>query len=452
MKYMLILMSAFASLASGLALAEAPQPFGDLPLNGEVQVFSVQGSNTIGAALAPELIRRYLEQKGAADVTIEPAKVANEVVISGRVPATMTRVYAKVAAHGSGTGFVGLAGNTADIAAASRPIKESEEQSLVALGDMRSPEAEHIVGIDGLAIIVNPQNPVAELSVDDIAQIFSGGYTDWAQVGGRPGPIHLYARDENSGTWDSFAGMVLGKRSLPAGTPRFESSDELSHKVAQDPNGIGFVGLASVHDSRLLAVSDGSSKALKPNKLTVATEDYALSRRLYLYVNAKTENPYVNEFINFVQEDEGQKVVAETGFVSQELQAVMPEFYSELPQDFRELTNDARRLTINFRFQEGSAHLDNKGLQDVERLVSYLQKQGQSEIVLIGFGDRKRSERRAELLSRLRAMAVRRELVRNGIYPKEAIGYGEQMPVASLDHEEGKQKNRRVEVWIRKAS
>ena len=449
MKYMLILMSAFASLAASISNAEAPARFSDLPLNGEVQVFSVQGSNTIGAALGPELIRRYLEQKGAEDVTIEPTKVANEVIVSGRVPATLTRVYAKVAAHGSGTGFVGLADKSADIAAASRPIKDAEADTLHALGDMRAPESEHIIGIDGLAIIVNPNNPIAELSVDEIAQIFSGGYTDWSQVGGRPGPIHLYARDENSGTWDSFAGMVLGKRALLQGTRRFESSDELSAVVAEDINGIGFVGLSSVHKSRLLAVSDGSSKALKPNKLTVGTEDYALARRLFMYTNAKTENPYVNEFIDFVQDDMGQKVVAETGFVSQELQAVTPEFYAELPQDFRDLTVDAQRLTINFRFQEGSAHLDNKGLQDVERLVSYLQQKGQSEIVLIGFGDRKRSERRAELLSRLRAMAVRRELVRNGIYPKEAIGYGEQMPIASLDHEEGKQKNRRVEVWIR---
>jgi phosphate transport system substrate-binding protein len=172
---------------------------------------------------------------------------------------------------------------------------------------------------------------------------------------------------------------------------------------------------------------------------------------LFMYTPAKPASPYVSEFVQFALHDDGQKVVADSGFVSQELQAVVPEFYAELPDDFREITNDAKRLTINFRFQEGSAKLDNKAMKDVERLVGYLQSDRKAEIVLIGFGDKKRTEKRSQLLSKLRAMAVRRELVRNGIYPKEAVGYGEYLPVASVNRAEGKMKNRRVEVWIRDA-
>jgi phosphate transport system substrate-binding protein len=446
-----VLISVVVAVLASCVHAEPLEPFRGLPVNGDVKIFSVQGSNTIGAALGPNLIKSYLERKGAVDIEVRKTNVENEVVVSGTVKDTRTRVYATVAAHGSSTGFVGLAQQTADIAAASRPIKSSEVSNLAFLGNMHALDSEHIVGIDGLAIIVNPANPVAELSVDEIAQIFSGGYTDWAQLGGRPGAIHIYARDENSGTWDSFSSMVLGDKKLLPSAQRFESNADLSGRVSKDANGIGFVGLSSVLNAKLIAVSDGTSKALKPNKLTVATEDYALARRLFMYTPAKPASPYVSEFIQFALHDDGQKVVADSGFVSQELQAVVPEFYAELPDDFREITNDAKRLTINFRFQEGSAKLDNKAMKDVERLVGYLQSDRKAEIVLIGFGDKKRTEKRSQLLSKLRAMAVRRELVRNGIYPKEAVGYGEYLPVASVNRAEGKMKNRRVEVWIRDA-
>ncbi len=430
--------------------AEQLDPFTDLEIDGQMRLFDIQGSNTIGAAMAPALVAEYMKAKGATDVKVESAGVENEKLVTGYIQSTRTRLSVGIAAHGSGTGFKGLLNSDADIAAASRPVKDKEAKMLRRVADMRSPDSEHIVGIDGLAIIVNKTNPVSELSVDEIAEIFSGGYTDWSELGGRPGPIKVYARDSNSGTWDSFKGMVLGKAyKLLDSAERFESNDQLSASVSADPNGIGFVGLASVNESKLVAVSDGSAKALKPNKLTVATEDYALSRRLFLYTDDEIRNPYAAEFIQFALADNGQQVVADAGFISQELKAVMPEFYADLPDDFRALTDQARRLTINFRFQQGSAKLDNKALRDIERLVDYLQHQRTAEVVLIGFGDKKRTERRSKLLSKLRAMAVRRELVRNGIYPKESVGYGEYLPVASANREEGRMKNRRVEVWVK---
>ncbi|WP_419811084.1 substrate-binding domain-containing protein [Bacterioplanoides sp.] len=436
--------------------SSALQRFSDLPYDGTTNLFTIHGSNTVGAALAPNLVKEYLAQKGAEQIETLQTGVENEKIIRGVVRESRTIVEVVIEAHGSGTGFKGLSSQQADIAAASRPAKYKEVNLLQHKADMRAPDSEHIVGIDGLAIIVHPQNPIHTLSVDQIAGIFSGDYQDWAELGGNSGQINVYARDDKSGTWDSFKGMVLGKqKALVDSAERFESNDELSDLVASDVRGIGFVGLASVRQSKLVAVSDGSAKALLPNKLTVATEDYALARRLYMYTAGTSANVYVNEFLNFVLENAGQKIVADTGFISQELKAVMPEGYAELPQDFRDITANAERLTINFRFKEGSAKLDNKALKDVERLVQYLKTNNTltntslNEIVLIGFGDKKKTEERARLLSKLRAMAVRRELVRNGIYPKESVGYGEYLPVASINRSEGRMKNRRVEVWLR---
>lgn len=447
--FSLILTFVFAATA---AKAGQTAPFEGLPVDGDVNLFSVQGSNTIGEDLAPRLARAYLTSKGAEDVRILAGTIENERIITGFYRPTRTRVSIFVAAHGSGTGYSGLLDGSADIAASSRPIKDSEYQMLRDIADMRSVKSEHIVGIDGLAIIVNPDNPVSDLSVQELADIFSGEYQDWSELGGTPGPINLYARDNNSGTWDSFKSMVLGSQyRLSEKALRFESSQELSDRVSADRYGIGFIGLSFVRSAKPISVSDGSAKSLLPNKLTVATEDYALSRRLFMYTDDEPANAYVKEFIDFSLQDDGQKIVADVGFISQELKAVVPEFYNELPEDFRQLTTDAKRLTINFRFQEGSAKLDNKALKDLERLADFLHANGSAEVVLIGFGDKKKTEKRSQLLSKLRAMAVRRELVRYGIYPKDSVGYGEDLPVASVNGSEGRNKNRRVEVWVRNA-
>lgn len=429
------------------------ESFPALPADSKLDLFTIHGSNTIGAALAPALVESYMRAKGASSVATIPAGKENEHWVVGRLTQSNSEIRVAIAAHGSGTGFKSLASGQADIAAASRPAKRKEVESLVSLTDLNSAQSEHIIGIDGLAIVIHPDNPVSDLSVSEIAEVFSGGYNDWSQLGGNPGPINLYARDNKSGTWDSFKRMVLGKEfQLSSTAQRFESNDELSDRVSQDPQAIGFVGLPSVRQAKLVAISDGSAKALLPNKLTVATEDYALARRLYFYTDDEPANAYVQDFLAFALQQQGQKIVADTGFISQNVKAVLPEFYAQLPQEFQNITDSAKRLTVNFRFKEGSARLDNRALQDIERLVEYLNAAQGREVVLIGFGDQKKSAKRSRLLSKLRAMAVRRELVRNGIYPKSSVGYGESLPVASNHRSEGRLKNRRVEVWVRETA
>ncbi|MFQ3171889.1 MAG: phosphate transport system substrate-binding protein [Oleispira sp.] len=415
-------------------------------------LFTIHGSNTIGARLAPELVKAFLWSKGATDIELLISNI-NESRIQAKMGGFQQTVFVNIAAHGSGTGFKGLKSGVADIAAASRPAKLKEVNALADFADLTNKRSEHIIGIDGLAIIIHSQNPIQRLSVQQLRQVFSGEIDDWSQLGGRIGKINLYSRDDNSGTWDSFKRMVLGKQySLHAGAKRFEANDELSDEVSSDINGIGFVGLPSVRRAKLIAVSDGFGKALKPNKLSIATEDYALSRRLYFYTDEESENTYVNEFITFVEGTLGQSTVADNGFVAQNIEAVMPLAYRKLPEDFQKMTPLGMRLTVNFRFKEGSAQLDNRALKDVERLAQFISRHPDKRLTLIGFGDYKKSPQRAQLLSKLRAMAVRRELVRQGVYPKHSLGYGAQLPVASNKRESGRYKNRRVEVWLAESS
>ncbi|KAF1066167.1 MAG: hypothetical protein GAK45_02010 [Pseudomonas citronellolis] len=117
---------------------------------------------------------------------------------------------------------------------------------------------------------------------------------------------------------------------------------------------------------------------------------------------------------------------------------------------YQDLARDAQRLSVNFRFREGSATLDNKAQRDVERLLAYLKTQNKmnAKAVLVGFGDPKQDPARAQLLSKLRAMAVRRELAKEGVIFRDIVGLGAAQPVAANDDFEGRVKNRRVEVWV----
>ncbi len=411
----------------------------------------IQGSNTIGAKLGPALVRGLLEEQGFTAIRIEPGDAQNEQRIIGQ-SADGRRLSIEVAAHGSGTGFAALKSASADLAASSRPIKASEALDLAALGDLKSRSAEQIIAIDGLAIILHPSNPIGALRTDQLAQIFAGEVQDWAQLGGRPGPITLYARDDNSGTYDTFKELVLSAngKTLASSARRFESSDTLSDLVSQDPQGIGFIGLPYIRQAKALAIAAGESQPMPPSQTLIATEDYPLSRRLFLYNQPDLRNPWAKALVRFAHSPRGQAIVAQNGFIAQTVQAVSVTPNSAMPAAYQTLAREARRLSVNFRFQEGSASLDNKALRDIERVLSYLKDQDKlrQKAVLVGFGDPKADPARAELLSKLRAMAVRRELAKQGVFFREVTGFGDELPVAANDGDEGRIKNRRVEVWV----
>lgn len=412
-------------------------------------LFTIHGSNTIGAHLAPAWALAYLSAKGASNTVIQQLQLDNEYRIAGTTEHDKA-VYIDIAAHGSSTGFVGLENGKANIAMSSRAIKDGEVQKLRHLGDMRSFAAEQVVAIDGLAIIVNKNNPLNALTVDTIGKIFSGEISNWRSINGVNRPINIYARDNNSGTWDTFNSLVLRDQyTLSSKAERFESNDELSDRVAIDESGIGFVGLASVRQAKLLAVSDGDSRPLKPHALYVATEDYPLSRRLFMYTPTTQSNAWVSEFLSFAQSDSGQTRVKDIGFIAQTPMSVPAEPDNAAPRDYLAITEHAERLSINFRFGEGSAELDNKARRDVLRLTEYLKRPENTNkhIQLIGFSDQKDQREREMILSRMRALMVQIALFKQGISTETVVGFGGGLPVAE-NSGNSRLRNRRVEVWL----
>ncbi len=417
------------------------------------QVLRLQGSNTIGAKLAPALARSWLQSKGYGEIREQETAPEEEQVVGRNSRGESLTVV--IRAHGSSTAFSGLLAKETDIGMASRPIKADEVAALVDRGPMDAPQCEHVVGLDGIAVIVNPANHLDRLDTAAIRDIFSGRITHWSQLGGPARPIHVYARDDKSGTYDTFKHLVLSKEApLISTAKRFESNADLSDSVAADADGIGFVGLPYVRKSKALAVSERGTRAILPDGFTVATEDYVLARRLFLYVPSAPINPLAEEFAAFAQGEAGQQQVEQVGFVSQHIMAGTVSADADAPAEYRELTKHARRLSLNFRFREGSIVLDSKAHRDIGRLLGYMAAMPEGgQLMLLGFADHNEVLPYHSLeLSVQRADVVADLLIKQGVEPARVRGYGSALPVASDDTPSGRQKNRRVEVWVGEAA
>jgi phosphate transport system substrate-binding protein len=415
-------------------------------------ILRLAGSNTIGDTLGPSLAEAFLKDQGATEVRILPGDSPQEKVVEGILPGGSAPSSITIAAHGSATAFTSLAEYNCDIGMASRKIKPEEAAKLAGLGDMASAANEHVLGLDGIAVIVNAANPADQFDKDKIRRIFTGEITDWSQVGAFSGPIKIYARNDNSGTYDTFKSLVLAGKPLAPGAQRIEDSKALSDAVAADPYGIGFIGLPYIQSAKSIAVSEKGTQSLLPTRLTVGTEDYLLSRRLYLYTPSSPGSKYTRQFVEFALSKKGQDVVGASGFVAQNVAQVSQTVSAEAPAEYKWLTKDANRLSLDFRFESGQTDLDNKAKVDLDRVVSLIAdlKIPGDRVMLFGFSDSIGSPAANAALSLSRAKAVESQFIQRGMNPSVVRGYGSGLAVSADDSYEGQAKNRRVEIWIKK--
>lgn len=433
--------------------------------------FGIFGSNTIGAELMPRLIEEYAVSQSADIETAGGAK-AEESLFIIKDTQSNTLFEADLRAHGSGTSFPGLQSGEAEIGMASRAIKEKEIRSLQSQGidNMREPGQEHVVALDGLIVIVSQNNPINQLSLSQVADLFSGKITNWSQVGGLNQPVTVYARDNQSGTFDTFKSLVLkpNKVKLAESARRFESNEALSDAVAADKGAVGFTGFAYARNAKPLALESECGMIIEPSVFNVKTEEYPLARRLYLYTAGKPMSSHAKGLLDFSLSDEAQDVIADVGFIEQTASLKPLDKNSdrvttvsdEQPALFKQLVkqlNGQDRLSTTFRFRSGSADLDVKAIQDIKRIANALantenQLYGR-KVTLIGFADSVGGFASNQRLSKRRADSVLEKLAEN--LPQsitqniKTTGYSELMPVACNTNEVGKNKNRRVEIWVR---
>ncbi len=442
-----------------------------------VTTLRLHGSNTVGASLAPEIVKAFLAKLGHSEISVEKEGVESKIRYKQLGKREISVVEIK--AHGSSTAFgettssknVGLFKGFADIGMASRQIKDKEQVKLsdIGKGDLRSAACEFPIALDGVAIIVNRNNPIQELTVQQVAALFSGQVKNWKELGGPDQAVNVYARDEQSGTWDTFKSRVLKptKAKLRSDqVKRFEDSGLLVRNVASDRGGIGFCGLAYV-DSSVSGVgvkASASTRGFQPTRLTVKTQDYPLARLLYFYLPIDS-NDMARDLVKFAMSNEGQAVVDQVGLVGQGLstqqdannaaklkkQLLMD---SAVPQRYKDLIADADRrdTQANIRFMFGSNNPDVNSINNLDRIASYLANAGRENytVILAGFADSVGEKSSNLRLSERRANVIKNLLQAKGVQSVVATGFGESMPVADNDSDAGRSKNRRVEVWIKR--
>lgn len=219
---------------------------------------------------------------------------------------------AKISVSGSGTGngFKALADGSAQIANASRFIKDSEIKTCM---DKKVYPVPFAVALDCIVPIVNPSNPVKNLTKAQLKDIYSGKITNWKDVGGDNRPIVVVGRDTSSGTYGTWQEMVMDAGGRTRVTPRAQvsaSSGAMLNAVANNKNAIGYEGMGYVTKTvKGLSVDGAVASAANARN-----GKYPLSRYLYMFTKGWPSGELL-DFINFMQGAAGQRIVAEKGFV-----------------------------------------------------------------------------------------------------------------------------------------
>jgi phosphate transport system substrate-binding protein len=255
----------------------------------------------------------YIENKGS-DTIVNLALAWAE-----RYQSQHQDVRISVTGGGSGTGIASLINGTVDIANASRQIKQEE------IDDAKSngiEPVEHIIARDAIAVIVNPENSVNQLTLQQISDIYSGKITNWTEVGGDDRPIVKLSRETNSGTHVYFLETVLrlgnseDETLFSMDTLLLPSSEGIIAEVRQNPNAIGYDGLGYVpEDLKMIAIAEEEGGAyVLPSIPTVNDKTYPIARDLYMYTNGEPTGE-IQEYLQWILSDEAQEIVAELGFV-----------------------------------------------------------------------------------------------------------------------------------------
>ena len=247
----------------------------------KAQSIRVRGSDTLGAKLVPQLAEAFKKKSGGSSFDI--------------------------AAEGSSTAFTNLAAGTADIGMSSRRVKDEERTFCKTKGVFIK---EHALAWDMITVVVNKNNPVANLTKKQIAGIFTGAIKDWSEVGGAPGPISIYTRNTSSGTYRDWMTLAMSNKDYAKGSQKLAGNEQICAEVAGNKNGIGYVGLAYATSKGLKAVSVDGVAPVAAN-----VKGYPYSRPTYLYTNGDPAGK-VKEFLDFCKSAEGLAIVQRTGFIA----------------------------------------------------------------------------------------------------------------------------------------
>ena len=260
---------------------------------------------------------------GAKDSAGDTGEISGSVVIAGSTSVQPLSeelaaafmdanpgISVEVQGGGSGQGIKAIMEKIADFGALSRNVKEEEKASIT---------TEYIIAKDGVAVVVNPECTITDLTIEQIKKIYTGEIKNWNEVGGDNAPIVVVTREEGSGTRGAFTEItkVLAKNeageeidNTTADALVQGSTGALMQTVATTPNTIGYVSLGSLSNKVKAVKIEG----IAPSSETVLSGEYKISRP-FLYVIGSEQSEAAKMYIDFVMSADGQMIVEESGFI-----------------------------------------------------------------------------------------------------------------------------------------
>ncbi len=224
-------------------------------------------------------------------------------------------VQVSVTGGGSGTGIAALINGTTDVCASSRDMQQKEKDQAKAKNINL---VEKTIAYDGIAIVVHPENPIKDISMEQLRKIYTGAYKNWKEFGGPDHPLTILSRESNSGTYVFFQEHVLNKENFAPTVKLMPASSSIVQSISSDKWSIGYVGLGYTKEGNIKVVpvkKDESSQPIMPDHNTVLDKTYSIARQLFLYFNGE---PADNNklFLDFAMSPAGQKIVEETGYIT----------------------------------------------------------------------------------------------------------------------------------------
>ena len=247
----------------------------------------IKGSDTLGAKMVPQVAEAFRAQKPG--------------------------VVFEIAAEGSTTGIAAITDGTADIGMSSRRARPTEISAALAKGVTMKPV---IVSYDAMAVIVNQGNPIEKLTVRQVEQVFAGDVKDWGAIGGTPGAISIYTRNTSSGTYQDWKDLAMKKRDYASSSQKMAGNEQIAAEVGKNPNGIGYVGIAYIHAPgvKVVGIVNKDGKLVMPSVESVHDKVYPYARPNFFYTNGEPTG-LAAEFISYLLGEQGQAIVAKSGFV-----------------------------------------------------------------------------------------------------------------------------------------
>ncbi|MGC1430152.1 MAG: phosphate ABC transporter substrate-binding/OmpA family protein [Albidovulum sp.] len=374
---------------------------------------------------------------------------------------------------GGNEAFAMLANGAASIILSETPVDDATARTVRASGggNLRAFDQERVVAVDGYVVVTHPDNPVATMSVDQIAAVMAGQISNWSVLGGPDLPITVYGFGRGTDVAAHVEALLMQPLGLALSdtSKTVQSNRELTVSVENDPTAIGVVSYSSVRDTHPIAIKNECGMVIEPSEFNIRAEEYTLQNRITAY-SLQTPDGLTGEFVNYLDAPELDDLVSKAGLISlsvteetsgqgrDRVLAAVEAATSELSSDkLRNFVVDAMRssrLSTTFRFAPASSELDNKALRDLGRVVRYAARTKPKRLILAGFADSNGGFNKNLALSASRAQAVRAQLARQaGGHELDGVeivvsGFGELGPIACNSSYSGRAKNRRVEVWV----